>query len=40
MELGPLGGWTLLFMGLLPLAITMALTWKIKQAILDSVFNG
>jgi hypothetical protein len=40
MELGPLGGWNLLFMVLLPLAITMALTWKIKQAILDSVFNG
>jgi len=29
----------LLFLGLAPLAMTMALIWKTKQVILDSVFN-
>jgi hypothetical protein len=31
--------WTLTFFALLPLAMTMALIWKIKQVILDSVFG-
>jgi len=30
----------LLFLGLAPLAITMALIWKTKEVILDSVFSG
>jgi hypothetical protein len=30
----------LLFLGLAPLAITMALIWKTKEVILDSVFGG
>lgn len=30
----------LLFLGLAPLAITMALIWKTKETILDSVFNA
>ena len=29
----------LLFLGLAPLAITMALLWKTKQVIFDSVFG-
>ncbi len=32
--------WFLVFFVLLPLALTMALLWKIKEAILDSVFGG
>jgi hypothetical protein len=32
--------WAFLFLVLLPLAVTMALIWKIKQVILDSVFGG
>lgn len=32
--------WVFLFLVLLPLAVTMALIWKIKQVILDSVFGG
>jgi hypothetical protein len=32
--------WMFLFLVLLPLAVTMALIWKIKQVILDSVFGG
>jgi hypothetical protein len=31
--------WTLTFFALLPLAMTMALIWKTKQVILDSVFG-
>jgi hypothetical protein len=34
------GLWIFLFLVLLPLAVTMALIWKIKQVILDSVFGG
>jgi hypothetical protein len=30
----------LLFLGLAPLAITMALIWKTKETILDSVFGS
>jgi hypothetical protein len=30
----------LLFLGLAPLAVTMALIWKTKETILDSVFGG
>lgn len=36
----PAALWVILFLALLPLAVTMALIWKIKQAILDSVFGG
>lgn len=32
--------WMLLFLTLLPLAMTMALTWKIKEVIMESVFSG
>ncbi len=35
-----LGFWTLVFFALLPLAMTMALLWKTKQVILDSVFGA
>jgi hypothetical protein len=38
--MAPAGMWVLLFLVLLPLAVTMALIWKIKQVILDSVFGG
>jgi hypothetical protein len=38
--LEPAGLWVFLFLVLLPLAVTMALIWKIKQVILDSVFGG
>jgi hypothetical protein len=31
--------WALIFLALLPLALTMALLWKTKQVILDSVFG-
>jgi hypothetical protein len=31
--------WALTFFALLPLAMTMALIWKTKQVILDSVFG-
>lgn len=34
------GIWVLLFMILLPIAMTMALVWKIKEVILSSVFSG
>jgi hypothetical protein len=37
---GPGGGWLVMFLGLLPLAMTMALIWKIKEIILDSVFGA
>jgi hypothetical protein len=33
------GGWFLVLMILLPLAMTMALLWKTKEVILDSVFG-
>jgi len=36
---GRLGFWTLTFLALLPLAMTMALLWKTKEVILDSVFG-
>ena len=39
-RLGPDSLWIILFLALLPLAITMALIWKIKQVILDGVFGG
>jgi hypothetical protein len=32
--------WLLVFLSLLPLAMTMALLWKIKEVILDSVFGA
>ncbi|HWF18170.1 MAG TPA: hypothetical protein VG754_02840, partial [Verrucomicrobiae bacterium] len=32
--------WLLIFLSLLPLAMTMALLWKIKEVILDSVFGS
>jgi hypothetical protein len=35
-----LGFWTLIFLALLPLAMTMALLWKTKEVILDSVFGS
>jgi hypothetical protein len=35
-----LGFWALIFFALLPLAMTMALLWKTKEAILDSVFGA
>ncbi|MGH7953176.1 MAG: hypothetical protein ACREFE_14845, partial [Limisphaerales bacterium] len=31
--------WALIFFALLPLAMTMALIWKTKEVIFDSVFN-
>lgn len=34
------GWWALLFLVLLPLAMTMALIWKTKEIILDSVFGA
>jgi hypothetical protein len=34
-----LGFWALIFFALLPLAMTMALLWKTKEVILDSVFG-
>ena len=37
---GPLWVWLLVFLSLLPLAMTMALLWKIKEVILDSVFGA
>ena len=37
--LGPASPWLLVFLVLLPLAMTMALIWKIKEVILDSVFG-
>ena len=33
------GAWLVMFLGLLPLAMTMALLWKIKEVILSSVFG-
>jgi hypothetical protein len=37
--LGSSGLWMLVFLALLPLAMTMALIWKIKEVILESVFG-
>ena len=37
---GRLGFWALTFLALLPLAMTMALLWKTKEVILDSVFGA
>jgi len=34
-----IGMWTLMFLILMPLSMTMALIWKTKEVILDSVFN-
>ena len=34
-----IGLWTLTLFALLPLAMTMALIWKTKEIILDSVFG-
>jgi len=34
------GFWVLTLFGLLPLAMTMALIWKTKEVILDSVFGS
>jgi hypothetical protein len=39
-SLGQLGFWALTFFALLPLAMTMALIWKTKEVILDSVFGA
>ena len=36
----PASQWVLLFLILLPMAITMSLIWKIKEAILASVFGA
>jgi hypothetical protein len=36
----PFGLWLLLFLILMPLAMTMALIWKIKEVIFTSVFEG
>ncbi len=38
-SLNRLGFWALTFFALLPLAMTMALLWKTKEVILDSVFG-
>lgn len=35
-----LGWWVLIFLGLLPLAMTMAMLWKTKEVILASVFSS
>ena len=35
-----LGPWLLLFLALLPLAMTMALLWKTKEVVLDGVFGA
>jgi hypothetical protein len=35
-----LGPWFLLFVGLLPLAMTMALVWKAKEVVMDGVFGA
>ncbi len=37
--ISPASPWLLIFLVLLPLAMTMALIWKIKEVILDSVFG-
>ncbi len=38
--LGSGGLWLMVFLALLPLAMTMALLWKIKEVILESVFGS
>ena len=35
-----LGEWLLIFLGLPPLALTMALLWKTKETVLESVFQA
>jgi hypothetical protein len=35
-----IGLWLILFLVLLPVAMTMALIWKVKEVILASVFGG
>jgi hypothetical protein len=35
-----LGPWLLLFLALLPLAMTMALIWKTKEVVLEGVFGA
>jgi hypothetical protein len=37
--IGPAGFWLMLFLTLLPLAMTMALIWKTKETIFESLFN-
>jgi len=37
--LEPVSQWLLLFLILLPTSITMSLIWKVKEAILASVFG-
>jgi hypothetical protein len=37
---GGLSFWFLVLLVLLPLAMTMALIWKTKEVILDSLFSG
>jgi hypothetical protein len=37
--MGPASPWLIVFLVLLPLAMTMALIWKIKEVILESVFG-
>jgi hypothetical protein len=37
---GPAGFWLVVFLTLLPLAMTMALIWKIKETILESIFGA
>jgi hypothetical protein len=39
MVIGTGGLWMLVFLALLPLAMTMALIWKIKEVIMESVFG-
>jgi hypothetical protein len=39
LAINPVLPWLLVFLVLLPLAMTMALIWKIKEVILDSVFG-
>jgi len=34
------GSWLPLVLGLLPVAMTMALLWKTKEVILDNVFSA
>jgi hypothetical protein len=36
---GPLQFWLVLLLALLPVAITLSLIWKIKEALLESVFS-
>ena len=40
LRLERVGQWSLLMLGLLPLSLTMALLWKTKEVILESVFGS